>query len=400
MNPGNNHTSSTDHNNLRAELTRLTLAGVIALLLAGWLLSTQTGATDAVLYLLASIALWLLVCQQSYSRLALNRADDTSPLYPELGWANRMTVGRGWLIAATGGFLVLPEALNAQAPLLWTAAALYSVAAILDRTDGFVARRTGQTTLLGARLDTVFDALGLLVAPLLALQHDKIHASYLLVSVAYYLFVLGIRFREKQQLPVYPLAPSLLRRSLAGFQMGYIAVVLWPPFKAEVTVPAGFGFMLPLLAGFLVDWLVVSGRLMPQQGINAWFRHVHDMTRRWLLPLLRAALAVTAVLVASRLDPVVSAPPLMALDTLRALDTLMALNTLLALGVLMMVLGLAGRAGAIMVLMLLAWAVPLPVMSTAFIVILTTTIAILLLGCGRFSLWQVDDDWVNRQDGA
>lgn len=393
MNPGNNHTSSTDHNKLRAELTRLMLAGVFALLLAGWLLGILTGSTTAVLYLLASIALWLLVWQQSHSRLALNRADDTSPLYPGLGWANRMTIGRGWLIAATGGFLVLPEMLNAYPLLLWVAAALYSLAAILDRADGFVARRTGQTTLLGARLDTVFDALGLLVAPLLALQHDKSHASYLLVSVAYYLFVLGIRFREKQQLPVYPLAPSLLRRSLAGFQMGYIAVVLWPPFNAEVTVPAGFGFMVPLLVGFLVDWLVVSGRLTPQQGINAWFRHGHNITRQWLLPMLRAALAVTAVLVASRLDPVVSAPSQLIFSPL-------ALNTLLALGVLMMVLGLAGRAGAIMVLMLLAWAVPLPVMSAAFVVILTTTIAILLLGCGRFSLWQADDDWVNRQDGA
>lgn len=393
MNPGNNHTSSTDHNKLRAELTRLMLAGVFALLLAGWLLGILTGSTTAVLYLLASTALWLLVWQQSHSRLALNRASNSSPLYSGLGWANRMTIGRGWLIAATGGFLVLPEMLNAYPLLLWVAAALYSLAAILDRADGFVARRTGQTTLLGARLDTVFDALGLLVAPLLALQHDKSHASYLLVSVAYYLFVLGIRFREKQQLPVYPLAPSLLRRSLAGFQMGYIAVVLWPPFNAEVTVPAGFGFMVPLLIGFLVDWLVVSGRLTPQQGINAWFRHVHDMTRHWLLPTLRAALAVTAVLVASRLDPVVSAPSQLIFSPL-------ALNTLLALGVLMMVLGLAGRAGAIMVLMLLAWAVPLPVMSAAFVVILTTTIAILLLGCGRFSLWQADDDWVNRQDGA
>lgn len=372
--------------NLRTELTRLMLAGMVALLLAAWLLSTQTGAINALLYLLASTALWLLVWQQSHSRLALNRGDQASPLYAALGWANRMTISRGWLTAATGGFLLLPDVLDSQPWLLWAAAALYSLAAILDRADGFVARRTGQTTLLGARLDTVFDALGLLVAPLLALQHGKIHASYLLVSIAYYLFVLGIRMREQRQRPVYPLPPSLLRRSLAGFQMGYVAVVLWPPFKAEVTVPAGFGFMVPLLIGFLVDWLVVSGRLTSQHGVSAWFRYLHHISQQWLLPALRVALVLTAVLVASHLHPVVPWPPLV--------------NGLLAIGAAMMALGLAGRAGAIMVLMLLAWAVPLPVMSVPFVICLVIITAILLLGCGRFSLWQADDDWVNRQDGA
>ena len=380
-------TESTDQHKLRAELARLMFAGMVALVLAACLLSVLTRTSNAMLYLLGSTAIWLLVWQQTRTRLDLNRAADTAPPYPVLGWANRMTIGRGWLIAATGGFLLLSDVLKAQPALLWTAAALYSLAAILDRVDGFVARRTRQTTLLGARLDTLFDALGLLVAPLLALQHGKIHSSYLLVSVAYYMFVLGIRMREKHHRPVYPLAPSLLRRSLAGFQMGYIAVVLWPPFEAEVTVPAGFGFMFPLLVGFLVDWLVVSGRLTSQHGVSHWFRYLHDITQRWLLPALRTALVLTAAMTAFQLDPAAPWSPLL-------------INTLLGLGVAMMALGLAGRAGAIMVLMLLAWTVPLPVMSATFVISLVIITAILLLGCGRFSLWQADDDWVNRQDGA
>lgn len=378
---------NTDYQNLRAELIRLMFIGQVALLLVSWLLSTRTSTAHALLYLLASTALWLLVWQQSHCHLALNRPDDTSPSFPQLGWANRTTISRGWLIAASGGFLVIPDVLSALPLLLWAAAALYSAAAILDRVDGFIARRRQQTTLLGARLDTAFDALGLLVAPILALQHGKIHASYLLVSIAYYLFVLGIKFREKHQRPVYPLPPSLLRRSLAGFQMGYVAVVLWPPFKAEVTVLAGFGFMIPLLVGFLVDWLVVSGRLTPQHDINAWFRSLHHNTHQWLLPALRMALLLTVVMGASRLNPAVTWSP-------------MLVNALLALGVAIMVLGLAGRAGAILVLLMLAWAVPLPVGSAPFAAMLIITIAILLLGCGRHSLWQTDDDWVNRQDGA
>lgn len=380
-------THTDELQNLQTELRRLALSGLAGIVVCTWLLARLTTTTAALLYLLASTVLWLLAWQQTHCRLLLNRASDTSPLYPALGWANRMTLGRGWLIAATGGFVLVPDVLVTHPSVLWIAAALYSIAAILDRVDGFIARRSQQTTQLGARLDTVFDALGLLVAPLLALQQGKIHASYLLVSVAYYLFVLGIKIREKNRQPVYPLPPSLLRRSLAGFQMGYVAIVLWPPFKAEVTVLAGSGFMVPLLIGFLVDWLVVSGRLKPQQGLSAALATAQRMVHRWCLPALRVVTVIAALLLLTRVDPAASWQA-------------GAVISLFALGMLLMSLGLAGRAGALMMLMLLAWTNPVPVGTPSFVICLFAAIAILLLGCGRFSLWQADDDWVNRQDGA
>ena len=112
-----------------------------------------------------SLALWTLCWQQVWQRRTLNRAAPEAALYPALGLANQLTILRGLLIAATGGLLLqLPD----NALLIWAAALLYSIAAILDRVDGFVARRTRQTSLLGSELDTVFDALGLVVAPLLA----------------------------------------------------------------------------------------------------------------------------------------------------------------------------------------------------------------------------------------
>lgn len=380
-------TQTNEYKNLQTELTRLALSGFAGFLLFAWLLTTLTTASNALLYLFTSAALWLLAWQQTHCQLALNRASDASPLYPTLGWANRMTFARGWLIAATGGFLLVPDLLVTHPVLLWIAAALYSIAAIFDRVDGFIARRSQQTTLLGARLDTVFDALGLLVAPLLALQHGKIHASYLLVSAAYYLFVLGIKTREKNRQPVYPLPPSLLRRSLAGFQMGYVAVVLWPPFKAEVTILAGFGFMVPLLIGFLLDWLVVSGRLKPQQGLSAALVSLHQLAHQWCLPALRVVMVISASLLLIGLDPA---------DSWQA----GSVASLFVAGILMMALGLAGRAGALMVLMLLAWTNPVPVSTVPLFTCLFAAIAILLLGGGRFSLWQADGDWVNRQDGA
>ena len=273
--------------------------------------------------------------------------------------------------------------LQQQSVLVWIAAAAYSVAAVFDRVDGFIARKTRRRSLLGAELDTVFDALGLLVAPLLALLLGKIHVSYLLVSVAYYLFVLGIRFRQRRNKPVYPLAPSQLRRTLAGFQMAYVAVVLWPPFDAGVTVIAGFGFMLPLLAGFLMDWCVVSGRLNTADvRISRRLQSADKLTGKIVLPAIR--LIMPAVMVFSIVQHTWSPTGI----------------TIAGLSMLLIVPGIAGRAGATLLLMVLTWTAPAPVSDPAFLVLLFSAIAILLLGCGRFSVWQADDDWVNRQDGA
>jgi CDP-diacylglycerol--glycerol-3-phosphate 3-phosphatidyltransferase len=122
-------------------------------------------------------------------------------------------------------------------------------------------RSNRQTTELGKELDTTLDAMGLVIAPLLAVLYGKLFASYLLVSVAYYLFQWGLLWRRRFDKPVYPLPPSRLRRQLAGYQMGLVATVLWPPLPALLTRPVGILFMLPMLYGFIRDWLVVSGRL-------------------------------------------------------------------------------------------------------------------------------------------
>jgi CDP-diacylglycerol---glycerol-3-phosphate 3-phosphatidyltransferase len=338
-------------------------------------------------WLLVSTVLWLLVCELTRRRLILNRADDTSALFDRLGLANHMTLARGWLIAACGGCLAIPALLKDESAVVWIAAAAYSVAAIFDRVDGYIARRTRRSSQLGAELDTLFDALGLLVAPMLALMLGKIHGSYLLVSVAYYFFVAGLKVRQSKNLPVYPLAPSQLRRTLAGFQMAYVAVVLWPPFDSQVTVMAGAGFMLPLLIGFLVDWCVVSGRINPfVSGPGFVIERVRLATDQILMPCARALL-IGLLCLAWRSDPFTPTPGIPA-------------TLVLITSALMIATGVAGRAGAMTLLMLLAWKTPIAVSDPLFAPCLFLSIAILLLGCGRFSLWQHDDHWVNRQDGA
>lgn len=369
------------------ELQTSGLLGLAVLLLLSGLLGSLQDARMASQWGLQSIALWALVWQQTWLRRDLNRATPDSTPYPTLGLANRLTLLRGGLIAATGGFLLFPAF---SGIIGWLPAVFYSLAAALDRIDGFVARRSKRTSVLGSELDTVFDALGLLVAPLLAVSYGKVHWSYLLVSVAYYLFQWGIHSRRKRELPVYPLAPSQLRRTLAGFQMGYVAVVLWPPFLPQVTVPAGLGFMAPLLLGFLVDWLVVSGRIRPDHPATAVFFHrLARLSSGIFQPALRVALVLALAAFLPTNNQETTTPAIQSV-----------FNALACGAAVLVLLGVAGRAGALMMVTLIAWQPAAESLNFVSAILIFSAIGILLLGCGRYSLWQGDDHWVNRQDGA
>jgi CDP-diacylglycerol--glycerol-3-phosphate 3-phosphatidyltransferase len=208
------------------------------------------------------------VIWQCHRRLHRNRSTVDDMPHVTLGHGTHTTLLRGLLIAATAGFLVTIGT-GARPLLPFVPAALYTAAALGDGLDGYLARRQQHTTQLGAELDTTLDALGLLVAPLLAVLYGKLHASYLLVSVAYYLFQWGIHWRVTHDRPVYPLPPSRLRRHLAGLQMAVVAAALWPPLPEALTRPLGVVFMLPLLIGFCRDWLHVSGMRGSGRGPTA-----------------------------------------------------------------------------------------------------------------------------------
>jgi len=376
---------------MKLELTMIGIGGLLALSALTFALqqiNTGSGLADFSFWqwLLQASLLWSCVWYQVWSHRLLNRPAPDQPAFATLGAANRMTIMRGWLIAATGGFLFMPQGPGLAA---WAPAILYSIAAILDRLDGFVARRSRQASLLGRHLDGVFDALGLLVAPLVAVAYGKVHWLYLLVSVAYYCFQLGVQWRSWCHKPLRPLLPSKLRRTLAGFQMGMVAVVLWPPFQPEVTVIASIAFMLPMLGGFLVDWLVVSARLdLTRQPASGRLLRLGEMSQRLLQPLLRAI--TVAVLLLGGWRSGFSPADTTDWIFLSGLTAAMAL----------IVLGLATRIGALALVMLLAWHLPVSLLGFWGCTLICCATLILLLGGGRFSLWQWDDVWVERQDGA
>lgn len=179
-------------------------------------------------------------------------------LLASLGPGTLLTVARGVLVAFLAGFLLLPQPTES---LVWLPAALYGAAALADYVDGTLARLTDHVTMLGARLDTEFDALGILIAPLLAVLYGQLALWYLSVSVARYLFVLGIRLRRLRGLPVFALPPRRSRRLLAGLQMAFLTVVLSPVVTPPITTVVAVFVAGPFIAGFARDWLYVSGRL-------------------------------------------------------------------------------------------------------------------------------------------
>ncbi|MES2823485.1 MAG: CDP-alcohol phosphatidyltransferase family protein [Pseudomonadota bacterium] len=374
---------------MKADMKLAGLLGISALLIIFYGLNFIASNPIALQWLLQASLLWSWVWRATWQRRELNRLYAGAALLTHLGFANRLTLLRGFLIALTGGFLFQPQA---EGFIGWVPGLAYGTAAILDRLDGFVARKTKQTTLLGAELDTAFDALGLLIAPILAVGFGKIHWSYLLLSVAFYIFQWRLQWRRNRGLAVYPLMPSQLRRTLAGFQMGFIALILLPIFHTPQTHLWGFAFMLPALLGFVVDWLVVSGRINSGAiTTKHFFAGLAEFSEAIFQPALRILLALGLLYLIHQMG--------LTLDSiLTSTRTNIVFVSGLALGTSLVLLGWGGRIGAFIILLMLG--IQPITLNGLHIAVMCCAIGLLLLGTGRFSLWQWDDAWVNRQDGA
>ena len=386
------HDESLRIESLGQELTRLAVGGMLTLGLGAFWLSAVWGASASLQWLAQSTVLWLFIWFQTAKRLTLNRADPQSAIYARLGWGNRLTLLRSWLIAATGGFLfqVRPEG----AWLSWLPGMIYFFGAVLDRVDGFVARRTGQMSQLGIELDTVSDALGLAVAAALAWNYGQVHWSYLLMGAAYYLFHAGLSVRRMRGLAIYPLPPAMHRRAWAGFQMGYLVVALWPLFYPPVTRVAGFAFMLPALTGFVVDWLVISGRIVRDSEVA---RHKFDRLALFSHAVLQPGLRLAIVTLLAFTLWQVGFPPVVIGG---AVWPSVILLGNFALAGTMVLLDIAGRYFCLLLIGLLGSFYISNPMDTIDYILFCCVVWSMLLGSGRYCLWQEDSHWINRYDGA
>lgn len=257
--------TSVEETPLRRQWGLAALAFLAALVGGGGAIATVVGEGLAARWAVgaagaAGFELWFL-----YRHLDRNRAGDRERLYRSLGAPNGLTLLRGVGIAAVAGFAFVPP----RAALAWLPAILYGVAVALDGLDGYVARATDRTTVLGEKLDMAVDTLGFLVAPLVGVLWGRLPVWYLSLSLARYLFRAGRGLRRRRGRPVYELPPSRVRRPLAGVQMGFIAVALAPVLPTGTVHVAAAVVLAPSLAVFARDYLAVAGVVGPKRNTGS-----------------------------------------------------------------------------------------------------------------------------------
>jgi CDP-diacylglycerol--glycerol-3-phosphate 3-phosphatidyltransferase len=191
--------------------------------------------------------------------LGLHRQEKDGPLNPSLGAASWITLARGGLIALLAGFWLQPWPGHAHHGrwFAWLPGIIYIAAVLADALDGRVARQTGSQTLLGEYLDTRVDALGILVASLVAVDSGQLPVFYVSAGLAWYLLQLAVWLRKKSGRPCGEVKPRKSARFMAGIQMAFLGIVLLPLLKPPITDAAAILILVPFLAGFLLDWQMV-----------------------------------------------------------------------------------------------------------------------------------------------
>jgi CDP-diacylglycerol--glycerol-3-phosphate 3-phosphatidyltransferase len=315
---------------------------------------------------------------------ANHRPGEEDRLFPTLGAANWITLLRAGAVVLLAGLLprVLPGVDGLPEDLIWAPGLVYLGIALADLLDGLVARRQNRVTELGKRLDIATDAAGLLAASLLAVGLGRLPAVYLLVGLAYYPFIFGIWLRQKRGLPVVSLQPRPFARIVAGFQMGLVGMALLPIFKPAFTFVAAWIFMMPLLAGFLRDWLVVSCRLQTDGDQQTAFdRPVRRLLTKNLPLLLRLVIPVCGV------------------ATLAAGGGHASLPWQLALGLGCLQAGFAflGRSAALFLVLLLGCNQSPFGVTTASMVLFAAAAGLMLTGTGAMSLWAPEEAILYRR---
>jgi CDP-diacylglycerol--glycerol-3-phosphate 3-phosphatidyltransferase len=341
--------------------------------------------------------------------LKLNTRPGEDDLLAGFGPGNLLTILRGLFLALLIGFLFSPRP---PVWLAWVPGSLYSIVAIADLFDGYLARKFDHQTLLGEKLDLSLDGLGMLFASLLLVQYGQVPAWYLLVGFARYLYLAGIWLLRRIGRPVYDLRPNASRRPFAGAQMGFVAVVLFPVFGPPGTVLAAGLFAVPFLIGFTIDWLQVSG-MIPSIFLQTFDSKDQDQASErdlsnalaTYLPLgFRISLVILMSLwiVQNFLGRIIleylTAPYTVSNSIIHS-HWLVWLLLIIAIGTLMIALGAAGRIAALIVLFGVGLYVNNFGLNITETLLVIGAAGLLYLGTGPYSLWNPEHKLITQRIG-
>lgn len=286
--------------------------------------------------------------------------------------------------------------------LIWIIALLYTFAALTDRFDGYLARINKHTTIFGREIDMRIDALGILLLSLLAWQFGKVGGWYILVGLSYYIFS-GIGWiRRKRGIKSYPLSESKHRRLLAGMQMGFLAVCLWPILTPPATSLASIVFGVPLLVTFLRDLLVMTGKIHSK---NAHYEQLYsageNLFFQVMLPGLRMLLFIFFCYYVigdtkfynnfSEFLNTLSTPGLMNHSAL--------IDTSLVLSAGAITAGILARIAALYLLVNTGLLLSAGFVGSLPVIALLISSIIVVYGAGQYQIWNPEDAILHRKDG-
>jgi phosphatidylglycerophosphate synthase len=174
--------------------------------------------------------------------------------FPRFGAANLVTMSRLMLVSLVAGFLL--EDRSPDRAMLIVALAMACIA--LDGVDGWLARRSRLSSVMGARFDMETDALLILLLAALVWRYDKAGVWVLAAGLMRYAFV-GAGW-------VLPwmagrLTPTARGRTVAVFQFVGLSIALIPR-----VLPPASGLVAGLTLGALAwSFAVDVGRLWDQR---------------------------------------------------------------------------------------------------------------------------------------
>lgn len=224
----------------------------------------ELGAGLALLFLLVEgLLLWLAApsgLRLSAGAVYLGMASLVLWAWPSacrwLGWANRVTLLRGMLVAILAGAVSFPEYMARHALSM---SALALLVLVLDGLDGWVARLTRSVTDFGARFDMELDAFFILVLCAALTVLDKVGPWVLIIGIMRYAFVLaGWRWRWL----TCRLPESRRRKSVCVWQVASLLVGLLPMVSSGVTTALAAVALVLLALSFALDvrWLAARER--------------------------------------------------------------------------------------------------------------------------------------------